>query len=214
MPSRGSSVRLSPSKSNLQRRHRVVEQAVPCGRGADRLVEEQPLEVVGELMRLLLADVLEPGAVMAERRRRHRGVQLGVVDAIELELEEQEIAGQRRHALLRVAVEFRDSRIAGVGGVEQRRIGHDAAGQVLQRLVGPDRLGERLAGVRPVGQLRELAAIGFGERLGFALGALEIGGEARRVHAFVQILKAPLRQRAEIRAEAPTATRRRRGNGT
>ena len=55
-----------------ERRHRVVEQAVPCGGGAHRLVEEQSLEVIGKLVRLLLADVLEPRAIMAERRRRHR----------------------------------------------------------------------------------------------------------------------------------------------
>ena len=56
-------------------------------------------------------------------------------------------------------------------------------------LVSPDRRGQRLARVRQAGQLVELAAIGFGEQLGFPLGAREIGGEARRVHAFVQILQ-------------------------
>ena len=89
-----------------QRRDRVVEQAVPGGRAADRFFEEQLLDLVGELVRLLLADVLEPGAIMAERRRRHRGVQLGVVEAIELEFEKQQVAGESGHFFLRVAVEF------------------------------------------------------------------------------------------------------------
>ena len=44
---------------------------------------------------------------MAERRRRHRGFEFRIVDAVELELEEQKIASERRYALLRVAVEFR-----------------------------------------------------------------------------------------------------------
>ena len=59
--------------------------------------------------------------------------------------------------------------------------------------------GQRLARIRLGRKLRDLAAISFGEELGLLLGALEIGGEARGVHAFVQILKAPFRQRAKIR---------------
>ena len=137
-----------------QRRHRVVEQPVPGGGRAHRFVEEQALELVGELMRLLLADVLEPGAIMPERRRAHRRLKLRIVEAIEFELEKQEIAGERGHPFLRVAVEFRPRRIAGVGGVEQRRIGHDAAGQILQRLVRLDRRGQCLARVRPVREMR------------------------------------------------------------
>ena len=101
-----------------------------------------------------------------------------IVDAIELELEKQKVAGQRSHALLRVAVKLRDRGIAGVGGVEQRRIRHDAANQILQQLVSLDRDGQRLARIRLGRNIRNLAAISFGEELGFLFGALEIGGEA------------------------------------
>ena len=201
-------------KVEPQRRHRVVEQPVPGGRGADRLVQEQSFEVVGKLMRLLLADVLEPGAVMAKRRRRHGGVQFGVVDAIELELEEQEIAGERGHAFLRVAMELRDYRIAGVGGVEQRRVGHDAAGQILQRLVGLDRRGQRLARVGPVGQLAELAAIGFGEQPWLPARRAR---NRRRSAASPCLRTNPEGATPAARPdppEQPTARRRRRGNGT
>ena len=128
-----------------QRRHRVVEQPVPRGGAADRLLQEQLLEFVGELMRLLLADVLEPRTIMAERRRPHRRLEPRVVEPVELELEEQEIAGERGHPLVRVAIELRAGGVAGVGGVEQRRIGHDAADQVLHRFVGFDRRRQRLA---------------------------------------------------------------------
>ena len=135
---------------------------------------------------------------MAERGRRHRRRERSVVDPVELKLEEQEIAGERGHPLVRVAIEFRPRRIAGVGGVEERSVGHDAAGEVLQRLVGLHRLAETFAAVLQAGDRPELSPPRLGELLGFPLGALEIGGEARRVHAFVKVLKSPLRQRAEI----------------
>ena len=135
---------------------------------------------------------------MPERRRSHRRLELGVVDAVELEFEEQEIAGERGHPFVRVAVELRAAGVAGVGGIEQRRVGHDAPGQVLHRLVGLDRRGQRLARVGPVDEFGQLAAPGLGEQLRFPLGALEIGGEARRIHALVQILEPPLRQLSEV----------------
>jgi hypothetical protein len=115
---------------------------------------------------------------MAKRRRRHGGVQFRIVEAIELELEKQDVAGKRGHALLRVAIKLRDCRIACVGGVEQRRVRHDAASQVLQRLVSLDRDRQRLARIRLGRNLRNLAAISFREELGFLFGALEISGEA------------------------------------
>ena len=46
-----------------------------------RLLVEQLLDAVLELIGLLLADVLEPRPVVAERRIGHRGLELGVVDA-------------------------------------------------------------------------------------------------------------------------------------
>ena len=136
---------------------------------------------------------------MPERRRSHRRLELRIIDAVELKLEEQEIAGERRHPLVRVPVELRPPGVARIGGVKQRGVGHEAAGQILHRLVDPDRRGQRLARVRPVGEFGKLAAVGFGEQLRLPLGALEVGGEVRRVHAFVQVLEPPLRQLPEIR---------------
>ena len=105
-----------------QSRDGVVEEAVPRRRAGDRFLQEQLLDVIGELVRLLLADVLEPRTVVAERRRGHRGLETGVVDPVELELEEQEIARERRHPLVRVAVELRPRRVARVGGVKERSV--------------------------------------------------------------------------------------------
>ncbi len=135
---------------------------------------------------------------MPKRRRRHRSLEPGVVDAVELELEEQEIAGKRGHAFLRVAMELRARCVARVGRIDERSVGHDAPGQILQRLVGAHRRGERLAPLGLIGERDELAAISFREFLGFPPRAFEIGGEARRIHALIKIVEPPLRQLSEI----------------
>ena len=86
---------------------------------------------------------------MAERGIGHGGVERGIVDAVELEREEQQMQRGGGDALLHVAVEFGARRIGGVAGIDERGIGHEPAEQVLQRLVALDRLGERLAGSGP-----------------------------------------------------------------
>ena len=123
-----------------QRGDRLVEQPVPRRGARHRLFEEQLLELVAELVRPLLADVDQPRTIMGERRILRRRVEPGVVEPIEFELEEQQLAGELGHLLLRVAEELGARRIAGVAGVKQRSVGHDAAHQVLQLFVGADRL--------------------------------------------------------------------------
>ena len=78
-------------EGEAQRGDGVVEQPVPGGDARHRLLQEQLLDFVGELVRALLADVLEPRTIMGERRAAHRRVERGVVEAIELEFEEQQI---------------------------------------------------------------------------------------------------------------------------
>ena len=109
---------------------------------------EQLLDAILELVGLLLADVLEPRPVMAERGIGHRGVEHRVVDAVELEREEQQMRRGRGDALLHVAVEFRAHRIGGVAGVDEAGIGHEPADEIVDLLVALDRLGERAPGRR------------------------------------------------------------------
>ena len=127
-----------------------------------------------------------------------RRVEPSVVEPIEFELEEQQLAGELGHLLLRVAEELGARRIAGVAGVKQRSVGHDAAHQVLQLFVGADRLEQAPARFGALRQLGELALIGRGEALGFRRGTREVGGETRRIHAIVEVVEAPLRQRPEV----------------
>ena len=79
---------------------------------------------------------------MGERSPRHRAVDHRVVDPVEFQPEEQEFARGRGEPLLRVAIELRALRIGGVAGIDEARVGHQAAEQILDRLVAPHRLGE------------------------------------------------------------------------
>ncbi len=113
---------------------------------------------------------------MRERRLSRGGVQHGVVEAIEFELEEQQLRRGVDDLVVRVAIKFRAGRIGGVAGVEQAGEGHDAAEQILQRLVARDRLAERFAGLRVAGE-RPRACRDSPARnaLASSRGALEIG---------------------------------------
>src|ERR1700722_18383659 len=135
LPSSGSSVRLSPSKSNRSAAIVASNKRFHAAAALTDLSRNNRSRSSASWCGFSLADALDPRAIMAKRRRPHGGVQFRIVEAIELELEKQDVAGKRGHALLRVAIKLRDCRIACVGGVEQRRVRHDAASQVLQRLV-------------------------------------------------------------------------------
>ena len=61
----------------------LVEQPIPGRISGHRLFVKELLDAVIELIRLLLADVFQPGTVMRERRIAfHRSIEHGVIDAI------------------------------------------------------------------------------------------------------------------------------------
>ena len=80
-----------------------------------------------ELVRFLLADILDPGPVMAERRIVHCPVEHVIVDPVEFERKEQKVRARRGDLLLDIAIEFRADRVAGIAGMEEAGIGDDAA---------------------------------------------------------------------------------------
>ena len=180
-----------------QARDGLVEQPVPGRVGGHRLLVKELLDAILELIGLVLADVLEPRPVVAERGIAHRRVELGIVEPVELEHEEQEMRGGGRHALLHVGVEFGARGIDRVAGADEVRVGFDAPTQIAERFVALHRLGERAAGIRPAGNFGQPALVGLleGDRLG--IDAIEIALHARIIDPRIEVVQVPFRQRAE-----------------
>ena len=122
---------------------RLVEQPVPGRITGHRLLVEELLDPVFELVGLFLAHVLDPGPIMAERGIAHRSLQQRVIDAIELKREKQEMQRGRREAFLHVTVEFRSRGIGGVAGIHQRCVGHQPAKPVVDGFIARDRFRKR-----------------------------------------------------------------------
>ena len=83
---------------------------------------EQELDAIVELVGLFLAHILDPRTVVAERRIGHGAVDQRVVDAIELQGEEQKMRRRSRDAFLHIAIELGARRIGGVVGINQAGI--------------------------------------------------------------------------------------------
>ncbi len=90
-----------------KRGHSLIEKPVPGGGAGDRFFQEELLDLVIKLVRLVFAQVLYPGPVMRERRVvSHSLVDQSVVDLVELKREKQQMRASFGHALLRIAKEF------------------------------------------------------------------------------------------------------------
>ncbi len=199
MLSATSSGTFSPSIVVAKLRHGFVEQAVEGGGDCHRLFEEELLQLVVELVGLVLAQIDDPGPVMAGSRIvRHAGVDHRVVDAVQFQREEQQMAGNVGDLGLHVAVELAVCRIGGVGEIGEAGEGADAADQIVERLVFPQRRADALgAGLRR--GLRQLALPFFFEGDGGLAGLFHVGDEGGGGRGGVEILQLPDRQVAERR---------------
>ncbi len=160
---------------------------------------EQLLELVFELIGLLLAQVFEPGAVMAQFGLGHCLLEHLVVEPVELKREEQELRGDGGDLLLDVAEEFLPLGVSGVGGVEQARIGDDATHQIVESLELAHGLGKPRTPLAVIGECGELAGIALLHGGGGALGGRKINLELRRVRPLIEVGEVPLRQLSELR---------------
>ena len=179
-----------------QRGDGVVILTVPSGIAGHRFLVEQFLDPVLELVGLVLAHVLEPRPVVTERGIAHRLFQHRVVDAVELEREEQEMQRRGGEALLHVAIELGAGRIGRIAGVDQRRIGADAAEPVVERFEARNRNHERRA--LPRRHVGKHALVGLLEGDAFAFRSGKIARKLRAVHPRIEIGEVPFRQRAEF----------------
>ena len=175
--------------------HGLVEQPVPGAAGGERLLVEQPLQPLLQLVGLLLAQVIEPRLVAGHGRRLQGGRQLRVVQAVDLQLEEQEIGGDGGQPLLDVAVEAGVLGIAAVRGIEQAGVGAELAQGVAQGLVGGDGVGERRA---LPGQRRQPALVGRLDAPRLRGGLPEVRLHRLRLRAGIEVAQVPDRHRPEI----------------
>ena len=194
----GSMASVLPPTLNRRLADRLVEQPVPGRIAGHRLLVEELLDPVLELIGLFLAHVLDPGPVVAERGIAHRGLQLRVIDAVELEREKQKMQRRRRDALLHVAVKLRARRIGGIAGIHQRCIGHQPAKPVVDRFIARHRFRKRRSPVR--GKRREPALEILLESRALAVGQLQVALHLGAVEPRIEIIEIPLRQFAGLRS--------------
>ncbi len=159
---------------------------------------EQLLDAVLELIRLVLAQVLDPRPVMAERRRLHRALDHGIVEAVEFEREEQEMRRCGGQPLGHIAVKLRDRGIDAVPGMNQPGIGAETPCEIVDRLVPPYRFGKPASAILSCGKFREFALVVRLKRDAICIHLLEVAGDFRRVDAGIEIGQIPFRQFAGL----------------
>ncbi|QYU71095.1 molecular chaperone DnaK [Leptolyngbya sp. 15MV] len=174
-------------------RDRLVEQPVPGGAARHFLLVQQLLDLVGKLVRAEHAKVAQPGPPASQRLG---GAELllerRILHAVQLQRQEQQMRGDRRHALLNRLVEAAIGGILRIAREHELRIGHGAPQLLLDRFVGGDRGGEPIAR-KP----RHLPFMRRLERLRRGFGRIEVGLQRRIRRRLVQIGKVPARQRID-----------------
>ena len=173
-----------------------IKQPIPGGGAGDVFFVKKFFELVIKFVRLLFANILQPGAPARQRRLTGESFESVVVEAIEFELKEQQLRRGDGDLLLHVAIKFRMRRIGRIGAVEQAGIGHQSSQKILQRLVTGDRLAERRRAIGAGGESRQSSAIGFGKGGDIARNPLKIGFHLRRVRPRIKIGEVPFRQRS------------------
>ena len=154
---------------------------------------KQLLDAILQLIRLVLAQIFDPGAIVSEFRRLHRAFDCRIVDAVELEREEQQMHGRIGQPLGNVTVEFGDRGIDAVAGMNQAGIGAQTPGEILDRFVAIDRRGEPFAAALLRRLLRELALAGRLKRDAFRVQPCEVAGDFRRIDTGIEIGQVPFR---------------------
>src|SRR5207247_4797270 len=155
------------------------------------------LDAVLELIGFFPPDVFDPRPIMHQRAGLHRGLELGVIEAIEFESEKQEVRRGGGDALLHVGVEFAARGIGGVASVDQPGIGREPPKKVIERLIAPYCLGQPRSTLRSIGQRCELAFIITLKGETFSRTAIEIALYPRIIKPRIKIGQVPFRQRAQ-----------------
>src|SRR6185312_6041967 len=137
-------------------------------------------------------NVAQPRAVARERGIGRLLLQRVVVEAVQLEREEQQLGRGRVDLLLRGLKKPRDLRVGEVPGASQLGIAGDAAADLLERLVFGDRRAQR----RAIESGKPAAIAGL-EGVRRCLERLQIGGQLRAVAAGIEVAQVPFGQSAQ-----------------
>ena len=168
---------------------RLIEQPGPGRRAGDLLFVQQFLQRVLQLVRAEHAQIAQPGPVARQSGVGQLALKRGLVEAVHLQGEEDQVARNHRHPLAHRLVEFADLGIVRIAAEQQLRVGHHAPQHFLDPLEPGNRLRQR--GATETG---ELAGMGGGKRLRVALGGIEGGGEFGAIRGGKQVAEVPGRE--------------------
>ena len=167
-----------------------VEQAAPGLAAGHILVVQQALGLIGELVRAEDAQIPQERPPDRERRVGELVVEGGVVQAVQLQREEDQVGADGGDALAAGLHEAADFCTSAVAGELQLGVGHHPAEHLLDRLV----LGDG-AGQPGGGQGGELARVMGGEADRAGVRGIQVGLQRRAVEGRIEVAEIPGGQR-------------------
>ena len=166
-----------------------VEQPHPSAIGGQVAFVGQFLQFVAQLVRPEHPQVAQPRPVARQGGVGEFRLQRRVVQAVQLQREEDQVAADRRHPLIHALIEPADGGVAGIAGEQQLGVGPDAPQQFLDTLI----LGDRGTKAR-TGQAGQRAGPGHREILRRLFGMVQVGLDPRIVRRGVQVRQIPCGQ--------------------
>ncbi len=172
----------------FERRHRLIEQPVPCGVAGRIFVVEQLFDTIFELVGPRLAQLVKPRTVVCQVGARfERGVEHTVFDPVDFELKEQCPRRKPGQPVLRIAQKLHPVAIAGVLRIVEVGERTEPPEHFAQFFIPPDRLDQFAGFGQPVELALEIGLKGFG----FRIEKRQIGLEGLGLHVGIQVAQVP-----------------------
>ncbi len=187
---RGADGQVLIAQPDAHRCDRFVEQAYPGGIGGEVAFVGQLLQFIGQLVRTEDPQVAQPRAIAGQGGIGQLRLQQRVIQPVQLQGEEDQVAADRRHLLIHRLVESPDRRIGRILGEQKLGIGGDPPEQFLDPLILADDRRQRRSG-----QLGQRAGVGGGEGFSHPFGLRHILLHLGAVGAGIEVGQVPGRQR-------------------